>query len=196
MRDVLEAMKQKAREEELPILRDSELPLFRGIVEHAHPEHILEIGTCIGYSTLQMASVMAEGGKITTIEVDTDRHDAARRFFDATPYRAQICALCGDGTALLDDLTGPWDFVFLDGPKGQYVRQLKKIMPHLAPGAIIMADNLRYHGMIYIEGTLLHKHRTAITRLREFLAILNDHQHFDTVFFENGDGLTVSRWKG
>lgn len=196
MTDLWNAMKQKAREEELPILRDSELPLFRGIVQHTHPKRILEIGTCIGYSTLHMASVMEKGGEITTIEVDEKRHEAACHFFAASPYREQIHALCGDGTALLDDLTGPWDFVFLDGPKGQYVRQLQKLMPHLAPGAIIMADNLRYHGMIYIEGALPHKHRTAITRLREFLAILDDSRHFDTVFFENGDGLTVSRWKG
>lgn len=196
MNNLFNVMKQKAREEELPILRDSELPLFRGIVQHAHARRILEIGTCIGYSTLQMATVMERGGEITTIEVDKKRHEAACRFFEASPYRTQIKALCGDGTTLLDDLTGPWDFVFLDGPKGQYVRQLQKIMPHLTKGAIIMADNLRYHGMIYIEGALPHKHRTAITRLREFLAILYDYHHFDTVFFENGDGLTVSRWKG
>ena len=86
--------------------------------------------------------------------------------------------------------------IFLDGPKGQYVRQLRQLMPKLLPGALIMADNIGYHEMFYLEGHLPHKHRTAISRLREFMALIEDRAHFETVFFENGDGMTVSRWKG
>jgi predicted O-methyltransferase YrrM len=50
--------------------------------------------------------------------------------------------------------------------------------------------------MFYIEGTLPHKHRTAVTRLREFMDLVGDRSLFETVFFENGDGMTVSQWKG
>ena len=88
-----------------------------------------------------------------------------------------------------------WDFVFLDGPKGQYSRQLAKIMPKLRLGAVVVADNIRYHDMFYIEGTVPHKHRTAIGRLHEFLDMIYDDDRFESVFFENGDGMTVSRWK-
>ena len=73
---------------------------------------------------------------------------------------------------------------------------LQLLMPRLSPGALIVADNLRYHDMIYIQGKLPHKHRTAVTRLRQFLSLIDDTRYFDSVFFENGDGLTVSRWKG
>ena len=69
-------------------------------------------------------------------------------------------------------------------------------MPKLLPGAMIAADNIRYHDMLYIGGTLPHKHRTAVSRLREFLTMIEDETRFESVFLENGDGMTVSRWKG
>ena len=121
MMDALfEEMKACAREQDLPILRDSELPLFTGIVASCRPSRVLEIGTCIGYSALQMAPFLAPGGTITTIELDRGRYDLACRFFRRSPYASVITALHGDGTELAGALPGPWDFVFLDGPKGQY----------------------------------------------------------------------------
>ena len=61
MMDALfEEMKACAREQDLPILRDSELPLFTGIVASCRPSRVLEIGTCIGYSALQMAPFLAD----------------------------------------------------------------------------------------------------------------------------------------
>ena len=189
-------MKDYALQYEVPILRDAELPLFCSLVRQAAPSHVLEIGTAIGYSTLRIASCLGASSTITTLELDHQRVMAARAFIAQSPYEQQITLLEGDGTMLLDQLDGPWDFVFLDGPKGQYSRQLQKIMPKLLPGAIIAADNIRYHDMLYIDGTLPHKHRTAVSRLREVLAMIEDTTQFESVFLENGDGMTVSRWKG
>lgn len=189
-------MKDYALQYEVPILRDAELPLFCSLVRQAAPSHVLEIGTAIGYSTLRIASCLRASSTITTLELDHQRVMAAWAFIAQSPYEQQITLLEGDGTMLLDQLDGPWDFVFLDGPKGQYSRQLQKIMPKLLPGAIIAADNIRYHDMLYIDGTLPHKHRTAVSRLREFLTMIEDTTQFESVFLENGDGMTVSRWKG
>lgn len=196
MDDLFQEMKACAADRNLPILRNSELPLFTGILSSCRPSHVLEIGTCIGYSALHMAPFLAPGGTITTIELDDERYGLACQFFRRSPYDAVITALHGDGTALAGTLPGPWDFVFLDGPKGQYVRQLRHLMPKLLPGAIIAADNIDYHDMFYLQGTLPHKHRTAVTRLREFMDLVGDRALFETVFFENGDGMTVSQWKG
>ncbi len=189
-------MKTYAMQHNVPILRDAELPLFCSLVRQAAPTRVLEIGTAIGYSTLRIASCLASDSMITTVELDHQRVMTARSFIEKSPYQQQIRQLEGDGTVLLDILDGPWDFVFLDGPKGQYSRQLQKIIPKLLPGAMIAADNIRYHDMLYIDGLLPHKHRTAVNRLREFLTMIEDERRFESVFFENGDGLTVSRWKG
>lgn len=194
--ELLVEMKQFAAAHKLPILRDAELPLFHHLLRQAHPSHVLEIGTCIGYSALQMAPFLTAGGTITTVELDEKRIAAARHFINRSPYANQISLVQGDAMAVVDMLEGPWDFVFLDGPKGQYQRQLEKIIPKLLPQALIVADNVRYHDMIYISGDLPHKHRTAIVQLRKFMDMIQDRTHFETVFFENGDGMTVSQWKG
>lgn len=177
-------MKAYAEREGLPILRDSEVPLFERIIANQRPVKVLEIGTCIGYSALRMAPFLGDGGTITTIEFDEGRWQKARDFIGRSPYKGVITALLGDGTELSGSLSGPWDLVFLDGPKGQYVRQLRQLMPKLLPGALIMADNIGYHEMFYIEGHLPHKHRTAISRLREFMALIEDRAHFETVFLK------------
>lgn len=196
MKILLDEMRAYGRDHDVPILRDAELALFTNIIDQAKPTKILEIGTAIGYSTLYLASHMAADGQITTIELDAERVAVARQFIAKSPYAQKIRTLQGDGTALLDTLDGPWDFVFLDGPKGQYIRQLQKILPKLERGALIVADNMRYHDMIYWRGDIPHKHRTAIHRLHDFLTLINDTRYFTSVFFENGDGLTVSLWKG
>ena len=196
MTELWAEMKAYAKIHQVPILRDAELLLFRGLVTAARPSSVLEIGAAIGYSTLQIASCLTAESRITTIEIDAERIAAARDFIGRSPYGEMIRLLEGDGTALLDELDETWDFVFLDGPKGQYSRQLAKIMPKLRPGAVVVADNISYHDMFYIEGTVPHKHRTAIGRLREFLDMIYDDDRFESVFFENGDGMTVSRWKG
>lgn len=196
MTDLMEEIRSRAVREQLPILRDAELPLLTRILGQVRPERLLEVGTCIGYSALIMAPFLKEKGTLTTIELDEGRYRAAKGYFARSTYDKIITSLQGDAAQWLIRLEGPWDFVFLDGPKGQYVRYLQLLMPRLDPGALIVADNLRYHDMIYIQGTLPHKHRTAVTRLRQFLSLINDTRYFNSVFFENGDGLTVSRWKG
>lgn len=196
MTDILNEIKQFAAERGLPVLRDAEVPLFQDLLRQARPKRVLEIGTCIGYSTLQIAPFLSPGGTITTLEIESERVDLARSFINRSAYGNRITIMQGDAAALLDTLDGPWDFVFMDGPKGQYPGQLQKIMPKLVPGALIVADNIRYHDMMFIKGHVPHKHRTAIMRLREFIDMIEDNRHFDTVCFENGDGMTVSRWKG
>lgn len=196
MIDLFDEMKAYAELHELPILRDEELPLFHRIITGAQPHRVLEIGTAIAYSTLQMASVLPADATITTIEADAERADVAREFISRSGVAQRIQVITGDATALVGSLAGPWDFVFLDGPKGQYSRQLKKLLPHLAPVATVLADNILYHGMIHIKGTIPHKHRTAVVRLREYLKMVTEDPRFSTEFFEKGDGMTVSRWKG
>ena len=185
MKTLLAEMEAYGRTQGLPLLRAAELPLVQRLAAQQKPQRILEVGTAIGYSALQIIAQAPSHAELITIEADAARAAAARAYIARSPYATQIHVHCGDATALLGNLQGPWDLVFLDGPKGQYGRQLQWLLPQLRPGALL-----------YREGTLPHKHRTAIMRLRAFLDYIGDRRHFETVFFENGDGLTVSRWKG
>ena len=196
MKGLLLEMERYGRQQEVPLIRQSEISLLCHIVKQYKPKHILEIGTGIGYSTLLMLLYAAPDAIIDTIEINTERMEKAHFFISRTPYEKQVRFHTGDAFTVLKTLHERWDFVFLDGPKGQYIRQLQLILPYLQKQALIVADNVRYHDMLYIDGTIPHKHRTAVQRIRTFLSYIENETLFSTVFFENGDGMTVSRYKG
>lgn len=129
-------MKAYAEREGLPILRDSEVPLFERIIANQRPVKVLEIGTCIGYSALRMAPFLGDGGTITTIEFDEGRWQKARDFIGRSPYKGVITALLGDGTELSGSLSGPWDLVFSTGPKDSMSASFGSSCRNFYPGPL------------------------------------------------------------
>ena len=181
---------------DVPILRESEVRLFTDLIAMYRPKSILEIGTAIGYSTLLMAECMDSAGRIVSIELDKERHHLAKKYIEASSYAKQITLLQGDANEVLTHLTGTFDMVFLDGPKGHYLTQLKQILPHLEPQAVILADNVLFRG--YVEGDIPSpkRYRTIVKRLREYLSFVRDKELFNTTMYAMGDGMSVSIWKG
>jgi len=194
--DLLRKMREYSTPRYIPILREAELRLFQRVVAAVRPRRVLEIGTAIGYSALQMAPLLQDDGKIVTIEVDASRVAMARRFISQSQYDKVITILQGDAAEIIPQLRGPWDMIFMDGPKGQYSRYLSLLIPELAPQATIIADNVLFFGMVRQAGFIPHKHRTIVMRLREYIKAVTDNPHFDTVIYEEGDGMAVSHWKG
>ena len=92
------------------------------------------------------------------------------------------------------DLDGKYDFVFLDAAKGQYVDYLKKLLPLLAPQGVMLADNVLFRGYVLGNVPVPRRFRTIAKRLREYLRLVQMHPGFETEFFEEGDGLAVTRW--
>lgn len=180
----------------IPILRESEVRLFIDLIRMYNPVSVLEIGTAIGYSTLLLAENMSSAGRIVSIELDAERHKIAKDFINQTAYTKQINLLCGDAEEVIDCLTGQFDMVFLDGPKGQYMRQLEKILPYLADNAVILADNVLFRGYVEGEKEVPRRYRTIVRRLREYLDFVRNKELFNTTIYPMGDGMSVSIWKG
>ena len=80
--------------------------------------------------------------------------------------------------------------LFLDGPKGQYLRELKMLEPLLTAHAVIAADNVLFRGLVMAEGQVPHRYRTLVMRLRDYIRYVNS--AYDTIIDEEGDGLAVS----
>ncbi|MFR6111832.1 MAG: endolytic transglycosylase MltG [Dialister invisus] len=118
--DLRKELEREAEEENIPILRRAErkLPGSRG---GSHPKRILEVGTAIGYSALFLAEhfPLAE---IDTIEIDALRNERAVSVMQAAGFEQRVRRHLGDAGEVLSALAGPYDFVYLDGPKGQYLR--------------------------------------------------------------------------
>ncbi|WP_277301222.1 O-methyltransferase [Veillonella montpellierensis] len=196
MTEILNEQRVYAVVNAVPILRESEIHLFEEIISLYRPTSVLEIGTAIGYSTLLIASNMKSCGHITSIELDVTRHKMAQYYVNQSPYKDKITLLQGDATDVLHTIEGLYDLVFLDGPKGQYLRQLECIMPHLSENAVILADNVLFRGYVRGNKKPPRRFKTITKRLEEYLSFIENKELFNTTIYPLGDGMSVSVWKG
>ena len=186
---VLASLEAYAEEHSVPIIRKSGRKALIAAARKASPARILEVGTAIGYSSLLLLSEFPEA-HIDTIEVDEQRYRIAEEAVEKAGVSHRWHGHLGDAARVIPTLEGPYDFVFLDGPKGQYLRELKMLEPLLAGHAVIAADNVLFRGLVMAEGQVPHRYRTLVMRLREYIGYVNS--AYDTIIDEEGDGLAVS----
>lgn len=127
--------------------------LFNMILRHSGAKNILEVGTSSGYSTLFLAdAARANGGKVVTCELSPFKIKLAKEMFAKAGLEGHIELREGNALETVEQLEGPWDFVFLDGMKDEYVFYLSSIWPKLRPGGLVIADNMISHkGVLGIE---------------------------------------------
>ena len=184
----LEKLRVKARQEHVPIIRDDMLEFIRFVLLKEKPKTILEIGTAVGFSALFMHSVVPEA-QITTVEKVEMRLKEARKNLDGSG----ITLIEGDALEVLGGLKGPYDFIFLDAAKGQYSSFFADCRRLLAPGGLILPDN------VLLEGTIAdsrfgieRRDRTIHERMREFLHELTHTEGLVTVIVPVGDGAALT----
>lgn len=190
IRDVLAALEAEAAAGGVPIIRAEEREALLRAAAEARPRRILEIGTAIGYSALLLAERFPEAA-VDTVELDEKRRARALRAVEEAGAAGRVRCLAGDAAEVIPRLSGPYDFLYLDGPKGQYLAHLRLAEPLLSDRAVIAADNVLFRGLVRAEGPVPHRYRTIVTRLRDYIAYAE--AHYDTEIDTAGDGLAVSR---
>ena len=142
-RAVLEKIEDLAkRQSGLPILGSRKGKLLADLVRAGKPRHILEVGTLIGYSAILMAAELTPGARITCVEISADNAAKARKNFAEAGVADRIEVAIGPGRAVIPTLKGPFDFMFIDAAKGEYLDYLKAAEPQLAKNAVVVADNV------------------------------------------------------
>jgi predicted O-methyltransferase YrrM len=116
------------------------------------PRRILEIGTFMGYSALCLASGLAEGGKLHTIELRDEDADRAAGYFKRANRPDRIILHRGNALAIIPALEEDWDIVFIDADKPGYIDYYQLVLPRVKSGGLIIADNVLFHGEVL--GTL------------------------------------------
>ena len=189
-------MEEYARENHVPIINERGRGAFLQAVRECRPHRVLEVGMAIGYSTLQIARNGAADIQITTMELSEERAEVAKAYIKRAGFAERIRVLTGDaGQLLLEEApkAAPYDFVFLDAAKGQYVDYFHKIEPLLTENAVILADNVLFRGYVRSEEKAPRRFRTIVKRLREYIALVTENLKYSTEILENGDGLAVTR---
>ena len=192
--ELLDTIEKKAIEDGVPIIGSETAALLRSLTAALRPENILEIGTAVGYSALQMCQVMPENCHITTIEKYEKRIPEAKENFRKAGEESRITFLEGDADMWLKELKGKqFDLVFMDAAKGQYLNWLPLLLDLMPVGAVLISDNVLQDGdVVQSRFAVQRRNRTIHSRMREYLYELKHMEEFETAVIPIGDGVTIS----
>lgn len=195
----LRQLEQEALDADVPIIRTQTQSLIHFLLVLTRPASLLEIGTATGFSALFMLTYAPPGAKLVTIERDENRwQQAVQNRKKATDCGAlddeKRCDLrLGDAAELLPVMTGQFDFIFLDAAKGQYLHFLPDLLRLLAPGGILLSDNIFRDGEILESRYAVRRRdRTIHRRMRAYLSALEENPALQTLLLQEGDGAAVS----
>lgn len=189
----LNELEKYAIETNVPIIRPQMQSLLKLLLAMKQPKNILEVGTAIGFSALLMSEYGPKECKITTIEKYEKRIPIAKENFKKAGKENQITLLEGDATEILKELDGPYDLIFMDAAKGQYINFLPDILKLLPKGGILISDNVLQDGdVLESRYAVTRRNRTIHTRMREYLYELKHNENLQTDILPVGDGATVS----
>lgn len=189
----LNQIEREAKETNVPIIRTQTQGLIKFLLAVQKPMSILEVGCAIGFSALLMSEYAPKGCQITTIENYEKRIPIARENFKRAGREKQITLLAGDAADILKELSGPYDFIFMDAAKGQYVNFLPDVVRLLAAGGMLLSDNVLQDGdVIESRFAVTRRNRTIHSRMREYLYEVKHHVQLESVILPVGDGVTLS----
>lgn len=189
----LDQIEREANETNVPIIRTQTQGLIKFLLAVQKPMSILEVGCAIGFSALLMSEYAPRGCQVTTIENYEKRIPIARENFKRAGRENQITLLAGDAADILKELAGPYDFIFMDAAKGQYVNFLPDVVRLLTAGGVLLSDNVLQDGdVIESRFAVTRRNRTIHSRMREYLYEVKHHTQLESVILPVGDGVTLS----
>ena len=158
---------------------------------------IVEVGTAYGFSTLWLALGQPADGTIVTIDPDQARTDRARAWWrEAGIADERITVVNGKALEAFasrePSLEGPFDLAFIDALKPEYGGYLDALVPRLARGALVLADNVLWSGRVADPSN----HDTDTLALRAFDEKVLSDARFQATILTVGDGLLVAGYRG
>ncbi|MCY3801703.1 MAG: class I SAM-dependent methyltransferase [Chloroflexi bacterium] len=122
--------------------------LLQTLIFASGARHVLELGLFTGFSALMMAHALPEDGTVTSCDIDPEAERRARRFFDKTPHGKKITVRIGPALETLEELTGPYDLIFIDADKVNYPAYYERCLELLAANGVMVVDNVLWSGRV------------------------------------------------
>ena len=157
------------------------------LVRTLRARRVLELGTFTGYSSISMALALPAGGRVITCDVDEETTAIARRYAEEAGVAERIDYRVGPALETIAGLEGPFDLVFIDADKPNYVNYYEATLPLLADSGLMVVDNTLWSGRVVDP-----EDKEETTRaIRE----LNDHvladPRVDNVLLTVRDGMNL-----
>ncbi len=193
---LLEEIETEALGTDVPVIRKETQECLKLFLAMKKPERILEVGTAVGFSAILMKTYNPADCTITTIENYEKRIPIARTNFRRAGVEESVTLLEGDAARVLEQLREPYDLIFMDAAKGQYIHFLPHVVRLLKADGVLISDNILQDGdIIESRYAVIRRNRTIHRRMRQYLYELTHHEQLVTAVFPVGDGITVSSKK-
>jgi caffeoyl-CoA O-methyltransferase len=163
--------------------------LLEALIFVSGARRVLEVGTFTGFGALTMAAALPEDGHVVTIEKDEETAAIARDHIDRSEYADKIELIVGDAREELSKLEGPFDLVFIDAWKVDYVHYYETSLSLLSERGIIVADNVLWSGQV-VEPSLEGEARGV----HEFNEHVQADERVHNALLSVGDGLMLA-WR-
>lgn len=184
-------LRKAAAESGNPVLREKSLEILLKTIRKAAPVKILEIGVNLGLTSVAMLSEVA-GATLTGIEIDEEKKTRAEENFRTFNVKDRAKIFLGDAGEILPLLTGEYDFIFLDGPKGHYHEYLPDVLRILSVGGTLFADNVLFRGYVSGEVKTPHRFMTAKHSLEKFIKGITRNPNLKTEIIDVEDGISIT----
>ncbi|MBU5595307.1 O-methyltransferase [Amphibacillus sp. MSJ-3] len=186
-------IEEEANRDKVPIMERSGIDFLKQILRIQQPKHILEIGTAIGYSALQMIDAVPNT-TVVTVERDHDRIQRAKFHFEQYDRLKKIELIAGDALECVEEISekGPYDAIFIDAAKGQYKRFFDCFSPLLTDHGIVITDNILFHGSVVDSSQVPKRLQKLAGKINQYNHWLSNHSDFQTIFVPIGDGIAIS----
>lgn len=190
----LTSLEKYAKEKKVPIIQKEGLNFLLKIIKENNIKTILEIGTAIGYSAINMAKIDSNIS-VTTIERNNEMYMQAKQNIKDFKLEDRINLIYGD--ALFTEIEGEYDLIFIDAAKAQYIKFFEKYKKNLNKKGIIITDNLNFHGLAKNPEEIKSKNLKALVKkINLYKEFLKENKDYSTTFYEIGDGIAISKRKG
>lgn len=180
----------------VPIISDNGLSFLLQMIRVSNAVNILEIGTAIGFSAINMAGLSPDI-RIDTIERNSKMYDLAIDNINKCKLQKQIRVFFSDALEIdINQLKNDYDLIFIDAAKAQYTKFFEKFSKLLSPNGIIISDNLMFHGLVEGENEIKSRNLRALVRkIHNYNLWLSNNPDYNTLFLEIGDGMALSKKK-
>ena len=177
----------------IPIMEKDGIIYLTNFLKKNSIKSVLEVGTAIGYSAIQMALAVPDL-KVVTIERDEERYLEAVKNIKKFHLEDRITLIFND--AFNVSLSDKFDLIFLDAAKAQNIRFFERFEKNLKPKGVFITDNMHFHGLVQEEDTskMSRSVRGIVRKIREYITFLEENEDYKTEFISIGDGLAIS-WK-
>jgi predicted O-methyltransferase YrrM len=198
--EVLEEMDAYAEEHGFPHVGPALGGWLQLLARMVDAERVFEFGSGYGYSAYWFARALPADGEIVCTELDEDEIELGREFLERGGFEDVVEYEHGDAVEIVDDYDGPFDVVLIDHQKHRYADAFEAVREKVAPGGIVVADNVMTGGTIEFEALLRAWHDDEppdsddemTNGIDEYLHTVRDDPAFETAVLPLGEGLSVS----